>query len=351
MKEVKEMKEMKKTNDLIERYIYDLTRRLPEDERSEVKRELEASIADMLPDTPGEQDIIDVLTELGPPRLLAEQYRQKQRYLISPAMFELYISVLKTVVILVAVVCACVGAIITVFTTGLDVETAESAGEAIGTGIGAAIGMAVEGALQAAFWVTLGFVIAERVGLKNEPWTVNDLPQLPEQANVKISRSSSIAGMILSVFFPVLFIIMITQGEWFFVWVRASEVIIPFSHTALERCIPFLNLLGAIGLVINGLKLYYARWNIRLCIANIIQNIAWLSIVIYILNWPDLFSNEIVEFTKTVFGGGDEVQNFVQSGGIVLFFTVVFVAAAVIDSVVSVWSTWKGRREQQPANV
>lgn len=31
-------------NEMIERYIYDVTRRLPEKERGEVKRELEASI-------------------------------------------------------------------------------------------------------------------------------------------------------------------------------------------------------------------------------------------------------------------------------------------------------------------
>jgi len=96
-------------NDMIGRYIYDVTRRLTKNERSEIKRELESSITDMLPDNPSGQDIIDVLTKLGAPRILAEQYRQKPQYLISPAMFDNYFSVLKEVTAIVAIVCGCFG--------------------------------------------------------------------------------------------------------------------------------------------------------------------------------------------------------------------------------------------------
>ena len=336
---------MKTTKELIERYIYDVTRRLPEDERGEVKRELAANIADMLPDDPGEQEIIDVLTKLGPPRLLAEQYRQKQRYLISPAMFELYISVLKMVVLIVAVVCACVGAFLAVFSYGSAGEAAESIEAAIGTGIGTTIAMVIEGALQAALWVTIGFIIAERAGSKQEPWTVKDLPRLPDQT-VTIPRSTSIVGMVFAVFFPVLLVTMILHGQWFLMWGQASEVINPFSHAALYRCIPFIILLGAIALIINGLKLYWTRWNARLCIVNIIQNIAWLCIVLYILHWPDLFSNEAIVFTNKLFENDANVLEFIQAGGIVIFFTVVFIAAAAIDIGTSIWNTWKGARGQ-----
>ena len=332
-------------NEMIERYIYDVTRRLSEDERGEVKRELAANIADMLSDDPGEREIIDVLTKLGPPRLLAEKYRQKQRYLISPAMFELYISVLKTVVLIVAIICACVGAFLAVFSSG-PASDAESLEATIGMGIATTIEMVIQGALQTAFWVTLGFVIAEFAGSKQEPWTVKDLPRLPDKASVNISRSSSIAGIVLSVFFPVLLITMIMHGEWFIVWAPASEVINPFSQAALYRCIPFLILLGVIGLIINGLKLRWARWNVKLCIVNILQNIAWLSIVLYILHWPDLFSSEAATLANSLFENDADILGFIHSGGVVMFFTVVFIAAAAIDSGISIWNTWKGTREQ-----
>ncbi|MCL2084293.1 MAG: hypothetical protein FWH06_03420, partial [Oscillospiraceae bacterium] len=143
--------------------------------------------------------IIGVLTKLGEPRLLAEQYRQKPRYLISPAMFDGYISVLKTVTAVVAGVLAFIGAF-TAFSSGSLCIVLLSA-----------FGMAFEGALQAALWVTAAFVIAEKCGYKKEPWKPADLPPLASQNSRNIPRSSSIVGIILTVFFTGLFVMMILR--------------------------------------------------------------------------------------------------------------------------------------------
>ena len=319
--------------DMIERYIYDVTRRLPEKDREDVKRELGASINDMLPANPSEQDITKTLTELGDPKVLSEKYRDKPRYLISPAMFEIYISVLKLVVLIVAVVCACVGVLISI--------SAESVPEIIG----AAVGMAVEGALQAAFWVTLGFALYDHFGSK-KPWALSNLPDLPEEEeSANISRASSAVGLILSVFFTALFIILITRGEWFLLLVQNSHVIIPFSDAALFRLIPFIFLLGALGVIINAFKLYWARWNVRLCIINILQNVAWVSIMLYILRWPDLLSYDFITFVKSLFENDADILSFIESGGIIWFFSVIFVVGAIIDIVTSIRSTMKAKRE------
>ncbi|MCL2112279.1 MAG: hypothetical protein FWH32_08590 [Clostridiales bacterium] len=323
-------------NKLVERYIYDVTRRLPENERAEVGRELAASIADMLPDEPGEQDITAALTELGPPRTLAEQYRQKQRYLISPAMFELYLTVLRTVVLVVAVICAIVGVLINVFSY-----------ETVYMAIGSTVAITIQGALQTAFWVTVGFVIADFAELKQKkPWTVKDLPPLPNQNGVKISRSSSTAGVVLSALFAIVIVALIVQGEWFFMWLQTGEgAINPFSQEALLRCIPFVVLLGILGGAINLLKLHWGRWNVRLCIANALYNVAWVGIAIYIVQLPDLLSAEFVTLVGTLLKDEPDVLLFIQSGGVATVFIVAFVAIAAIDIGVAVWNTWRGRRE------
>lgn len=44
---------MKKA-DMIDRYIYDVIRRLPEKERADVRQELRANIYDMLPEAPSD---------------------------------------------------------------------------------------------------------------------------------------------------------------------------------------------------------------------------------------------------------------------------------------------------------
>lgn len=314
-------------NEMIERYIYDVTRRLPENERGEIKRELEASITDMLSDNPSRQDITAVLTKLGSPRILAEQYRQKPQYLISPAMFDNYISVLKAVTAIVAVVCGCIGVVLAL-SSGSIVQV-----------ISSGIAMAFEGALQTALWITVGFVIAEKCGYKQE-WKLEDLPQLP--TGIKISRSSSIAGMIMSVFLPVLFIAMIIREESFFIFVRGADIITPLSQAALERFIPYLVMLGVLGFIVNGFRLYWAKWNIPLCVINAIYNVVWAGVVISALNWPDLISTEFLEYMSTIAGEAD-ILRYIGIGALIT--SVVIIVIAIIEIATGIRNTWKSTRK------
>lgn len=82
---------------IIERYIYAVTKRLPERMRDEVKEELNANIHDMLPKNPTDQDIDELLHKLGHPRELARNYHGEDRYVISPLFYDDYIQVLKIV--------------------------------------------------------------------------------------------------------------------------------------------------------------------------------------------------------------------------------------------------------------
>ena len=80
---------------MIERYIYAVTRELPEQYRAEIADELEALINDLLTgmdmDVPEERKVEAVLRELGNPKELANRYRGKERYLIGPKLFEQYL--------------------------------------------------------------------------------------------------------------------------------------------------------------------------------------------------------------------------------------------------------------------
>lgn len=96
-------------NNLIERYVYDVARRLPEKDREDVKKELRANIYDMLPDGMGDEAVKKVLYELGSPASLAEKYRTRPRYLISPAYFDEYVNALKWILPLVGVLVMLIG--------------------------------------------------------------------------------------------------------------------------------------------------------------------------------------------------------------------------------------------------
>lgn len=69
-------------NDLTERYIYAVTRRLPRKQREDVSMELRGLIDDMLDErcgdvVPTEKDIRVVLTELGTPQELYARYDEE----------------------------------------------------------------------------------------------------------------------------------------------------------------------------------------------------------------------------------------------------------------------------------
>jgi hypothetical protein len=317
-------------NQLIERYIHDVTRRLPERERDEVRRELEANIADMLPDNPGEQDIVNVLNGLGAPGKMAEQYRQTPRYLISPALYDTYISVLKTVVPIVAAVLAGAGLITAVLSPGGVVKA-----------FAGAFGMAVSAAFQAAFWVTFGFAVAERTGAyKAAEWSVNKLPDLPAAAK-GISRAETLTGMALTAFFTALFVLLASHGTLPLLFIDA-EIVEVFTQEALSRSIPYIILLGCLSLAVNGFKLYRGRWNWPLCVMNAVYNAAWAAAVIWIIHWPDLLQTGFLNHILLFFGDLSISEDFVL-GGWRAFVSAVLVIIAVIDTGAAVWRTVKNK--------
>jgi hypothetical protein len=346
------MNQMNQTNETIERYLYDVTRRLPEKERGEVALELRTSINDMLPDSPSENEIARVLEKLGNPRIMAESYRNKPRYLISPAIYDMYISVLQTVVIIVAVVCACTGIVSVFFSDAFGglLQGGANAGDAaglIGERIGEIISVMLDGALQAALWVTLGFAVADRAGYKGKTrWSVSDLPKLPVANEAAISRASSVAGMVLTLFFTSLIVAAINRNELFFVYSNGHEIINPFSREALVRFIPYLVVLGAMEFFMDGAKLFWGKWNVPLCALNALHNFAWVSIMIYVLRWEDLFSSEFLNFAGRTFTPEGDVLSYISSGGTVAVICALLILGAAIDTVSAGVKTFKGMNRQ-----
>lgn len=78
--------------EMIERYIYAVTQKLPQSQREDIAVELRGLIEDMVEervgDTADEKVVEEVLLELGSPREMALKYTGKKRYLIGPELFE-----------------------------------------------------------------------------------------------------------------------------------------------------------------------------------------------------------------------------------------------------------------------
>ncbi|MEG1964976.1 MAG: hypothetical protein RR064_02395 [Oscillospiraceae bacterium] len=95
-------------NNLIERYIYAVTKRLSNSVKEDVAMELSSLIEDMLNERcgeviPSEKDIYIVLTELGKPEELYEKYNSNSKNcLIGEPYYTTYKFILKIVLICVA---------------------------------------------------------------------------------------------------------------------------------------------------------------------------------------------------------------------------------------------------------
>ena len=74
---------------LIERYIYAVTRHLPVDQREDVADELKSMIEDQLDEigSRSKKDVEKVLISLGDPENLARRYKGGKQYLIGPAFY------------------------------------------------------------------------------------------------------------------------------------------------------------------------------------------------------------------------------------------------------------------------
>ena len=84
-------------NDLVDRYIWAVVKRLPAELRDDVADELRTTVADMLEERGAEGDasVRDVLLELGDPAELALGYTGGRRYLIGPGLYPMYSRLLR----------------------------------------------------------------------------------------------------------------------------------------------------------------------------------------------------------------------------------------------------------------
>jgi hypothetical protein len=161
---------------LIDRYVLTVLRRVPEQQRSDIERELRTSIDDAVDarvdggaahDTAVEQTLL----ELGDPDRLADGYADRPRYLIGPAVFPAWQRLLTMLLSIV------LPAVVT-----LSVVIRVLGGATFGEVVGTVIGTLLTVGAHMVFWSTLTFALLERAGVTragppSRPWTPADLPR------------------------------------------------------------------------------------------------------------------------------------------------------------------------------
>ncbi len=321
---------------LIDRYILAVTESLPEDIRTDVGEELRSNIEDMLPENATDEDIREVLEKLGNPKKLAQEYNPSKRYLIGPEMYDSYFAVLKVVVGIVVTVILAI--------TLLDwVIKGPQAAEEVKTWVrlsGDIISAVITGGFQAAFWVTLVFVVMERSGINENQlpfakkgWSIEDLPTAPVSEKSKISRGESV----LTLFFTILVVVLLyLRPKLIAMYITdngKTEIIPLFNTDRLQLYILAILILALVQLCVTAWKFVHGRWTIPLAIANSIQNLASCVFVIVMLNDRQLFNAGFLQKVAGWIKISESQFTEYWFWGTLLFTVVIFTGISIWDSV------------------
>lgn len=312
---------------LIEIYIHEVTRRLPEKSREDIALELRSTIEDMLPDDYSEKDVKVVLEKLGNPATLASGYRDQPMHLIGPRYFDVYVTLLK-MILPIAMVVSLITMIAEYF-IGYGGE--ESVIKVVSTIMAKGIGGIIEVGIQSFFWLTLVFAIIERTdkGKDGQPVTINFTKWTPDDLKniVYIPKKKAITK--IEVFGS-----LIWTAIWATFYFNANHLVGVYegSGDGLKFVTPSLNqevLLGywPIVLILIGFeialalyKLIKGQWTKRIAICNTALQLIGSIVFIVVISNPNIWIQDFITYMADLFTiTAKQFETWVVGGGIAIF--------------------------------
>ncbi|WP_455920692.1 HAAS signaling domain-containing protein [Priestia megaterium] len=322
---------------LIEVYIHEVTRRLPEKNREDIALELHSTIEDMLPDDYSEEDVKECLQKMGNPAILASGYRDHPMHLIGPLYYDVYVTLLKMILPIAAVISLI--SMIADYFIGYHGE--EAVINVVLDIVGFAISKIIEVSIQVFFWLTIGFAILERINKgkdeqsltpSSKKWTPDDLKNISYIPKKKSISKFEVFGN------------LIWTAIWATLYFYANHLVGVYrdSGNGLEFVTPSLNqevlmgywpvvvILIGFEIALSLYKLIKGKWTKRMAISNTVLQLIGTIVFIVILINPNLFNQGFITymtdlFTMTV----NHFKAWIVGGGIFCF--IVSAAISVFD--------------------
>lgn len=292
--------------ELMERYIYQVVRRLPKNQRKEVARELQELIGDMAEQ---EGSTEEALLQLGDPALFAAKYREDAACLIGPEYYDTWRWFVKVVLL-----CDLIPVALLSLAGGFREGFAQAGGSmlhgviaAFTQGLVHAITNSVITCMGAFGFVTFIFAVLERqnIGLdhdrrddkkQREQWTPRRLSPIPNRKAV-ISRGDCVVSIVFIVLFAIL---MGFAPQLFAVICKSGDGMVMIPVLNLEewsRIFPVLVISLLVGLADEILKLMAGVYN-RLVMAsclvcNVIQIFCSVLLLKVLPFWNPHFKEQL----------------------------------------------------------
>ena len=312
-------------HDLIERYIYAATKRLPGKNREDVSMELRGLIDDMLlercgDETPTEKDIRVVLTELGSPMEVYAKYDEDaDKCLIGQPYYSTYKFVLKIVLASVVVGMTIVSVIQAVLEPTVWYEMIS---EWLGN---------LSGSLMTAFAsVTILFAFFQDKGIRLDTSSnLDELPSVPKKKQ-EISKIDPVIGIVIDILFVTFFL---AAPPLIGANITGTGEIIPIFNVDVLRAHWYIIVLFALfGIVRETVKLLEGRYNNKVMLTSIAANALSAVTAFWWLSDRNLFNPAFTNAIVQQLGEGEEVvitmfEHFPK------FFLAVMLFALALDTI------------------
>lgn len=273
---------------LVDRYVAEVGRHLPGEQRADIEAEIRSNLEDMIADS-GEENTAAVLKTFGDPELLARKYSQKKNYLIGRHWYEVYVEVLRRVLSVALPVSLTVWFFIKFAenSDNLNQVLIQSAGSTFNIGI------------HIWFWITAVFVFLEHsnmtpaeLGGGAREWSPDLLPQLPKPRQISIGEGVTDVIMTLGGIGLVAFSTSLLRVE-------DGSGTIPFLNPNLwEVWLPIFFMLAGLTLIHDLFKVKIGNWTPALTITNILLGLASIGYLLALVFTQEIINPAFVSALK-----------------------------------------------------
>ncbi len=302
--------------DMIDRYIYAVTKRVPKDIKQEIALELKGLINDMR--TEDNISTEEVLQKLGNPSEFANRYKDGTDYLIGPEYYDNYIWVIKIsfIGIIISSIVSGIMHSITNYSNLINlfvdffieffINTLNSGWSVIG--LITIIFAIIEKQKDKFFKLNSTSNNSDYLGLQNKIWTPASLPPLPKK-NAVINHSDSIVAIIfivtfiaLLLFTPELFGIFHYDGS------SVKSIACIFNLDKWNQIAPLFVCCLLVGLIDEIIRLVIGQYSTTVMCSNIICNVIQIIGFAILLKFFPLWNPNFTSQLKVIY----DISNFSQ---------------------------------------
>ncbi len=316
---------------LLDKYVAEVGKYLPRKNRADIEAEIHSTLEDMLEERKQDKAVDDALVmsllkEYGAPKQVAATYKTTQ-YLIGPRMYPIF-EMVTGIVFIVFFSVSLLGLGLGLAKTGLT-------GAEFLSQIGKWLGGLFSGLTAALGNIVIVFAILERTRVADEfekeakDWDPAELALEPDPAQTKTAEFIAaiiftVLGLVILNLYPNLISInFFRNGAW-------SSI--PVLTDAFFRFLPWINVMGILGIGFNAFMLGQTGWKPATRILDMLLDVAGAVLTVVILTTPGIIS--VTSETLTAMGITDAADILTQLLSFVPWIIVTIVVVVTIIKVV-----------------